>query len=190
MNRRGFVALATALLFAPLAIAGTAAGTAEKTVIAFADQSRVALTVKGNQVTAHYADALHAGARLTVRAPLAALLLKAESTRYLLHDPDPRGGLAVIIASVPSTSTRGQGYCGAGHEDYAVLIEKAGDTLAYKDRYLLQSCMQSVTLEADDPDDIRTALALDDAHFSFTYRLLGDPRQTTIVVKRGKFSRQ
>lgn len=48
----------------------------------------------------------------------------------------------------------GQGYCGAGYEDYLLLVEIRGKKLTLKDQFLLQSCLKSISMFIDQGDDI------------------------------------
>lgn len=162
------------------------AAAAERIAIAFGDKSIVAIDVAGTVVTAHDRTAQ---AEVTVQPGLAAALVNATSASYLLHGEGDQGGLAIIVLSEPSKKMGGTGFCGAGQEDYAVLIEKKHNVITFKARYLLQSCLRSVTVDATDPNDVRTGLQLDPAHFSWTSRRLEDApaQKTTVRVQDGKF---
>lgn len=157
-------------------------------LLSFSDTSRVALAVTSGNVQASYRDAPHRREVVSVSRELDSAIAHADALHFLLHDPDTSSGLAIIVLSEPSTNTSGHGFCGAGTEDNVILIEKRNHTITYKDRYLLQSCLQSITLDADNPDDVLSGLSTDARAFTVTFKLLDDPdkKMTTLTVKNGK----
>jgi hypothetical protein len=181
MNKCVLLAWCAALACAPLQ--ATASGK-HQLVVDFGDKSSVAIDVVGGKVKAQYQDAQHARSNVTVQPELQRAVLKAASMVYLLNDQQSQ---AIIVISEPSKKVQGTGFCGAGYEDYAVLIEKKKDVVMLKDRYLLQSCLKSITVDATNPDDIRTGLKTDAGDFSITYTHLEDPaKKTTLHVNNGK----
>lgn len=180
------VALCIAICALPILVT---AATMDQLVIFFGDNRNVAILMKRGKVNAYYEDSSNAKEKIAISPELATIISKSDATQYLMHDHRDNGNLAIIISSVPSKSTSGAGFCGAGHEDYAVLIEKSNNMLISKDRYLLQSCLKSMTIDAEDPERIITGLSKNEANFSFVFSLLEDPKKarTLIQVKNGKF---
>lgn len=68
----------------------------------------------------------------------------------------------------------GQGYCGAGYEDYLLLVEIRGKKLTLKDQFLLQSCLKSISMFIDQGDDNPSNGLTHEKDGSFTYRLVED----------------
>lgn len=62
------------------------------------------------------------------------------------------------VVRLPSNSLSPQGFCGAGHEDFLVLVSLKDERLFMLDEQLLQSCLQSLSLTSDQGDDPSDAL--------------------------------
>ena len=165
----------------------TAGHDKEKIVIKFVDNSEVEIKATTKKVSATYSDSKRAKEPISVNADLSAVILKSDSMRFIMHNPHDK--TAIIISSEPSKNPGGLGFCGAGHEDYALLVEKKKNIVILKDRYLLQSCLKSITLDADDPEDVLTGLSFDSTTFSLSFKLLDDSTQKNnfVSVKEGKF---
>lgn len=164
----------------------------ERLVVDFGDQSRIAINIVGEKVVAAYRDTQHARQTISVSPDVQALILHSDDLRFLVGDPHSATGLAMILSTVPSTALGGTGYCGAGKEEYAVLLQKRERALYLVDRYLLQSCLRSIAIDADAPDTVASGLSIDRPAFSLTFKLLGDPAEqpTTLRVRDGKFWKQ
>lgn len=63
-----------------------------------------------------------------------------------------------LVVSVPSRSGAPLGYCGAGTEDYLLILSVERGALVVRDTLLLQSCLQSISLVSDSGDGAREAL--------------------------------
>lgn len=59
----------------------------------------------------------------------------------------------ILIARFPSAPDRPMGRCGAGFEDYAYLLRVTAGAADVLDRVMLQSCLESVSIESDAPED-------------------------------------
>lgn len=69
------------------------------------------------------------------------------------------GNHSVILARIPSVpDAGGRGYCGAGHEDYMLLVERKDRSLRLLDRLLIQSCLKNIDLASDQGDNPRLAI--------------------------------
>lgn len=62
------------------------------------------------------------------------------------------------VVRLPSNSGSPQGFCGAGHEDFLVVLSLKDERLFMLDEQLLQSCLQSISLTSDQGDDPADAL--------------------------------
>jgi hypothetical protein len=95
----------------------------------------------------------------------------------------------VFISRVPSRTPQSPGYCGAGYEDYLVLLEYDGKKISMQDEFLLQSCLKSIALDTDNGDDISKALVIDLERYSIKFRWLTNPddKDHTISISDGKF---
>lgn len=86
------------------------------------------------------------GVAVALDAPLRDLMMQlptlipASSTGFLLGTSPA----TVLYARVPSNPSRSMGYCGAGQEDYLVLLGIRRQQLVLLDRLLVQSCLHSI----------------------------------------------
>lgn len=62
------------------------------------------------------------------------------------------------IVRVPSSPKNPEGFCGAGYEDYVLLIGIKENTAQLKDRILVQSCVNSISIVSDNGDDPRNGI--------------------------------
>jgi hypothetical protein len=157
-------------------------------ILKFGDGARVAIHGAGNEVTAAYRDPAHTGRKMIV-TPEVKSIIRSGSVRFLMGEHSVQSGLAMLISSVPSKQTEGAGFCGAGSEEYVVLVQKKNNALVVADRYLLQSCLQSIVLDAVEPNEILSGLVMDKAAFSLTFSRLDSPPKSTITlgVRDAKF---
>lgn len=99
----------------------------------------------------------------------------------------------VLGVAIPSVAKQGSSYCGAGSEDYVLLIEwhPRSRTLKLRDRLRVQSCLQSMELQSDQGSDLRVVLrgVADPARVDLTW--LQHPRYgpatKTLTIGAGKF---
>lgn len=69
------------------------------------------------------------------------------------------GHESAIYVRLPSRPyAQGKGYCGAGHEDYILLVDRVGNELNLSDAVLIQSCLKNISLASDRGDDPRQAV--------------------------------
>lgn len=70
-----------------------------------------------------------------------------------------------------SSRTRGDaGFCGSGHEDLLVLVEVSGSTARHAGEFLAQSCLQSISMDADQFGDLLSSLGQDPKDGSLTFQ--------------------
>ena len=99
------------------------------------------------------------------------------------------GNYLVLIARIPSKNPQGTGYCGAGYEDHAILLEHKKQNIALRDDFLLQSCLSSISLDSNDGDDILKAVFIDPRNHSIRFRWVTDPdgQNHTLIIANEKF---
>jgi hypothetical protein len=157
-------------------------------ILKFGDGTRVAIHDAGKEVTAVYRARAHPGRNIVV-TPEFKSMIRSGSVQFLMGEQSVHSGLVMLVSSVPSKQTGGTGFCGAGSEEYAVLVQKKNNALVVADRYLLQSCLQSINLNAVEANDMLSGLVMDKAAFSLTFSRLDSPTKLTITlgVRDAKF---
>jgi hypothetical protein len=95
--------------------------------------------------------------------------------------------LFVVVIRKPSTVRRGMGFCGAGLEDYLLLLEVGNNKIVLKDELLLQSCLKSIALASDSGDDPIKALQANPATQEIFFQTLGQEAGEKVTVESGKF---
>lgn len=67
-------------------------------------------------------------------------------------------------------NAQGLGFCGAGYEGHLLLLKISNSTLNIADKYLVDSCLESISLTSDQGDDPFKALVqTDDKDEILTY---------------------
>lgn len=96
----------------------------------------------------------------------------------------------VIIARFASSLRKPEGYCGAGHEDYAILVKIKKNTLSLQDEILIQSCLKSISLVSDHGDDPRYAMKFTEYPEIARYQHMTAPdfeiQSVHLIVENGK----
>jgi hypothetical protein len=109
------------------------------------------------------AVALHGDSKdttLKVSKDLRKLLVAADDVVQLngVVYADAGQRIFFLVARLPSKTNNTMGYCGAGHEDYLLLIELHPTQLVLDDKLLVQSCLTSLDFLSDKGDDVKFAL--------------------------------
>lgn len=81
----------------------------------------------------------------------------------------------VFLVRTPSAKRQGVGFCGAGHEDRLVYVFDDGQQARIGNGILVQSCLQSLSLESDDADNVKSAFEVDAARQEIRFAWLGKP---------------
>lgn len=117
------------------------------------------------------------------------LFRQSEELSPAFSQPSVGGNYLVLIARVPSRIPQGSGYCGAGYEDYAILLELRNRNITLLDDFLLQSCLKSISLDSDGGGDILKALSVDRHTHSIGFRWATDPsnQSRTLTIANEKF---
>ncbi|WP_413671756.1 hypothetical protein ACEN9H_19515 [Massilia cellulosiltytica] len=115
---------------------------------------------------------------------------RAEDIRLIENESKPEAQLFTVLTREPSRpGAMGQGYCGAGYEDYLLLVEIRGKKLTLKDQFLLQSCLKSISMFIDQGDDNPSNGLTHENDGSFTYRLVEDDykKKRTLMISKNHF---
>ena len=89
-----------------------------------------------------------------VAAELATLLIRADEVDTILSLSSEKPEQMILLTRTASNRANPLGYCGAGYEDVLLLISHDGNKYSLHDQFLLQSCLQSITLQSDYPDEV------------------------------------
>lgn len=143
----------------------------------------------------------HVGSRLVVResrqksqsiflaADVKSHLSKAESATHIFPSAISKTSppLFVVVTRESSTVRRGMGFCGAGLEDYLLLLEVGNNKIVLKDQLLLQSCLKSIFLASDSGDDPIKALQVNTTTQEILFQTLGQEDKKKVFIENGKF---
>jgi hypothetical protein len=119
-------------------------------------------------------------------------LIRAYEARMISDKSDQNGPLFIVLSREPSRpNSMGRGYCGAGYEEYLLLIEISRSKIELRDQFLLQSCLKSISMlidHGDDLDDAGNGL-IPNNDGSFSYRLLEDEpsQERTLMLHDRRF---
>jgi hypothetical protein len=95
----------------------------------------------------------------------------------------------VLVRKFSRPGRMGQGHCGAGYEDYLLLIEPSNRKVMLRDELLLQSCLEGKLIDHDTGEDDPTKLLIAGKNNSLYFRWESDDenRQRRLTVKNGRF---
>ena len=99
----------------------------------------------------------------------------------------------MLGAAIPSVERQGGGYCGAGTEDYLLLIEwqPRPRKLVLRDRIQVQSCLRSMALQSDQGSELRVVLrGVDDpekVELTWLQHPHDGPATKTLTAAKGSF---
>ncbi len=172
---------------------------AEPAIATLPDIGRISLAVEGNRVKARVAhDSVGSPARshvVSLDKPLQTRLRRATELVVLAGRGFTDDGRTFFILGVatPSVQTPGAGFCGAGTEDFLLLIEWKDKPrrLELRDPLQVQSCLQSMVLASDQGSDLLVVLhGVDDPAkvvLSWLQHLRYGAVTRTLTVSRGAF---
>jgi hypothetical protein len=190
---RGFVMQITSIIKTLIGLLGIAVGSLassnsakqlqlalnpEKTIVVKIEASRKIVVTQANHVLSTKID-----------PSLAKHLKLAEEINLIFSNPitQPKNQLFVVLVREPSKNPQGTGFCGAGLEDYLLLIEVSSEKISILDKLLLQSCLTSQELASDQGSNPLKAMRIDASKKSLTYRILGEEVEKTITIVDRKF---
>ena len=110
-----------------------------------------------------------------VAAAVSQHLARADDIRLVGNASNPKAQLFIVMAREPSRpKAMGRGYCGAGYEDYLLLVEIIDRKLLLRDQLLLQSCLKSISMFIDQGEDHPSNGLIHENGGFFSYRLVDD----------------
>lgn len=135
------------------------------------------------------------GQRVNVNARLTRELRSASEVVSVGAKAFSQDGYTYLVlgVSTPSVVSPSSGYCGAGTEDFLLLVEwkTRPPRLELRDRIQVQSCLQSMELRSDQGNELSKVLRVENPA-QFTLDWLLHPRYgsatKTFSVARGKFA--
>jgi hypothetical protein len=168
-----------ATLFLTISIVPTFASAHESLIFKGVDNDISVAIDRGRAITKNAADGkveIFAIARDVI-----AHLVKADQVLPLYKTEQKNRRFLVALLRERSRINGSLSYCGAGHEDYVLLLEMANGKITLADDALLQSCMKSILLDSDKGDDPLQAITLRNVG-SFSFRWIGDPESAVRIV--------
>jgi hypothetical protein len=117
-------------------------------------------------------------------------LTRADNIRLIANGSGQKTQLFIILSREPSRpGATGQGYCGAGFEDYLLLVEILKRELVLRDQLLLQSCLKSISLFIDQGDDNPSNGLTRKKDGSLIYRLVNDDcdKERVLTISKSRF---
>jgi hypothetical protein len=149
--------------------------------------SRVSISVEKQRVTA-----TDKGKNINydIDGSLSQYLKKADDIRLIANESNQKAQLFIVLAREYSRpGAMGQGYCGAGYEDYLLLVEIFERKLVLRDQLLLQSCLKSISMFIDQGDDHPSNGFTHEKDGSLSYRLVDDnyKNKRILTIKSRRF---
>lgn len=110
----------------------------------------------------------------------------SEATLINIYD-DTRNPIFLIFTRESSRpNSLGQGYCGAGYEDYLLLAKIEKKIILLKDEYLLQSCLKIKSLRMETSDEHPQNFLHLNADGSYDFEMIADEDQQRWNIKISK----
>ena len=99
------------------------------------------------------------------------------------------GHYLVVVARTPSKLPQSTGYCGSGYEDHLLLLEYTHKEILLRDEFLLQSCLKSISLDAEGGGNILRAIFINREKYTIGFRWLTNPddKHHILSISKGKF---
>ena len=103
------------------------------------------------------------GKRIRVDQSLQTKLRHAEAAAFmpLALDAAPGESLRWLLLRESSRVWGDAGFCGAGHEDHLLLVKVVKSVGNAVDDFLAQSCLQSVSMDMDQFEELLSAISID-----------------------------
>jgi hypothetical protein len=152
-------------------------------------ESQISVKIRNNRLAA---KEIRKNLDYQVSNAVSSHLLRAYNARIISDKSDQNGPLFIVLSREPSRpNSMGRGYCGAGYEEYLLLIEISRTKIELRDQFLLQSCLKSIAMlieNGDDLDDAGNGL-IPNSDGSFSYRLLEDEasQERNLVLRDRRF---
>jgi hypothetical protein len=117
-------------------------------------------------------------------------LKRTDEVVYLLASKINQGKwpFFLVLSREPSRINRSAGFCGAGYEDYVLLLQTNDTQIKLKDKFLLQSCNESKTLSGKDIDGLAEplkAIKINEKRHQIIFALLSEPDKQHVLSVDG-----
>lgn len=167
--------------FSALAMATGTASYATELILVSKNGSRVTVNVENQHVTAKEKER---DINYQIDRPTSRSLAHANSISLVSNASTPASQLFIVLTREYSRpDAMGQGYCGAGYEDYLLLVEMLKKDLVLRDRILLQSCLKTLSMFIDKGDDNPSNGIIHEKDGSLSYRLVEDDYKEKRLLK-------
>jgi hypothetical protein len=156
-------------------------------ILPVTQDSNISIDVQNNRVIAKDTQKK---ALYKVDPSAVAHLKRAEDIRLIAYKSTTEISLFIILSHEPSRpGNMGQGYCGAGYEDYLLLVEPSKRKLVLRDKLLLQSCLNGklIYMDSGGDDPIKALIPGDDNSFNFRWEADNDDQTRSLTVRNGHF---
>jgi hypothetical protein len=173
--------------FTALAMATSTTSYATELILVSENGSRVTVNVENQHVTAKEKEK---NINYQIDRPTSRSLAHANSISLISNASTLASQLFIVLTREYSRpDAMGQGYCGAGYEDYLLLVEVFKKDLILRDRILLQSCLKTISMFIDKGDDNPSNGLTHEKDGSLSYRLVEDDykEKRLIKVERKRF---
>ncbi len=159
----------------------------EPIVLNLNEGSNVTITSKRKIIYAEYHND-KSSKLIKLNDDLTSHLTKTDEAVFILKVHSNRD-LFVVLSREPSKQNRTASFCGAGYEDYLILIEATKKRILLLDKLLLQSCLKSILLQTDNGDDPLKAITIDKENSSILFQWLGESEdiKRSLTIKNGHF---
>lgn len=148
--------------------------------------TRISIDIRNSRVIAKNTD----GKIVNVDSSIAKHLVKSYDFRLLTQKGARTVPFFIVLVREPSRpEAMGRGYCGAGDEDYLLLVEPHNRKLFLRDILLLQSCLKDLVIYRDNGEDdpIELLIPHEDGSFSFTWETDAPDQTRHLAVRDGRF---
>lgn len=148
---------------------------------------RIILDVKKHHVTAKDSEK---NINYEIAAAVSQHLTRADDIQLVGNASNTKVQLFILMTRERSRpKAMGRGYCGAGYEDYLLLVEVLEKKLLLRDQLLLQSCLKSISMFIDQGDDHPRNGLINQKDGSLSYRLVDDDadKKRTLTINDKHF---
>jgi hypothetical protein len=168
-----------------LALGGVQLSAAGDLSIPYSGKSTISFTINKKVVATDLVNRI----KFLVAPDLSRHLILADEVKFIGDASEKSSQLFIVLSREPSRPEgMGRGYCGAGYEDYLLLVELNARKLILRDTLLLQSCLNTTSMFVDHGDDNPAKLLIPSGDKSFDYRMLeDDDKIRKLTVKGARF---
>lgn len=153
---------------------------ANEIILASTDGPRISIYVENKHVTARDKEK---NIKYSVDDSISRHLKSANDIRFIAENKNSKTQLFIVLSREYSKpGAMGQGYCGAGYEDYILLLEMLERKLVLRDQNLIQSCLKNISMFIDQGDENPINGFTHEKDGSLSYRLIDDDYKSNRVL--------